>query len=819
MPFIQKETQLSGNDLWMPLFRYMDNIENILPNKLDNTDLIQLEKIEEKIQSLLLPDNSKSMALVELKSQFDTLLLLDNGSSVVGPPLTFRSEETHYDATFQGVKIQNKLRDFGKILKAIAIEYTLLEGKGKNELATLFITATRYYLDQGWQYGSSMSSTHHIGYSTRELTEAFFIMRKVLQQADLLTSTSKGLQWFSNLGSILKDKSSFNANIDYMNTQAFYHLLLILLSNDNEIKAALLHKYSAYISTILAQNDARGVFKIDGTAWHHGGHYPAYALGAFQKIPQTIWALSGTPFQISTAGHANFKKAFLASRLYSQSFDFGFGNAGRHPFDGNFSSLKKQYLQLAFSGDPEHLSNIDADIAAAYLRLWGNEDANHKALFNDAGINAEVLSGYYSFPYAATAVHRRNHWAALIKGYSKYVWSSEIYAASNRYGRYPANGTVQLLNQQGEKGSGFIENGWDWNRFPGGTSVNLPFNELETNKPLLMFRSAESFAGSVSLNKNGLFAMQLNDSKGVNHETNDIVMFPTQLKAKKSVFSFGDKIILIGTGISSEDQNNAVETTLFQTSINKDQVNITRENQAESIVFPYKNKAQISGNNWLIDSYNNGYHILSSNNLNLEVSTQHSYHDKYSLKTGKHGARAKGKKATQGDFAVAWLDHGAAPKNESYQYVIYPFMNTAEREHFATKVLQAPSYKIVKADDQSHIVTDNESDMTGYTIFSVDKPINYGLLLASSDPALVLIEQKEENSITLAATQPDLHFDKVHPIQGFSQPVLLKLTIKGLWKLSDVNVNIATLQHRQGNTEITLKCQHGLSVKVVLSKG
>ena len=60
--------------------------------------------------------------------------------------------------------------------------------------------------------------------------------------------------------------------------------------------------------------------------------------------------------------------------------------------------------------------------------------------------------------------------------------------------------------------------------------------------------------------------MILNESKGSNADGNEVkVGFPGKLKAKKSVFSFGDKLICIGTNISSIDYKNPTQTNLFQT--------------------------------------------------------------------------------------------------------------------------------------------------------------------------------------------------------------------------------------------------------------
>lgn len=238
-------------------------------------------------------------------------------------------------------------------------------------------------------------------------------------------------------------------------------------------------------------------------------------------------------------GHKNFKKAFLTTRLYSQLLDYGFGNSGRHPLEDNsINSLKNPFLLMARSGNPEETSDIDKEIASAYLRLWGEGDSINKELFEKKyAVTADILPGYHVLPYAATSIHRRKDWAAIIKGYSKYVWSSEIYVDANRYGRYQANGSIQINNKGGDIASGFKQEGWDWNRYPGTTIVYLPFKELEPNTPLLMYRSNETFAGAVRMGDNGVFGMKLNESKGSNADGPERnIGFSGKLKANKSVF-------------------------------------------------------------------------------------------------------------------------------------------------------------------------------------------------------------------------------------------------------------------------------------------
>ena len=66
-------------------------------------------------------------------------------------------------------------------------------------------------------------------------------------------------------------------------------------------------------------------------------------------------------------------------------------------------------------------------------------------------------------------------------------------------------------NPVSHTGSGFVQEGWDWNRLPGTTTIHLPFELLYSPlKGTTMAHSKENFSGSSSLEgKNGMFAMKL----------------------------------------------------------------------------------------------------------------------------------------------------------------------------------------------------------------------------------------------------------------------------------------------------------------------
>ncbi|GAA4304608.1 chondroitinase family polysaccharide lyase [Aestuariibaculum suncheonense] len=822
VPFIKSDQDLS-KDHWMPLISNYKRIEAVEAAPVSMAIRLDLKRFETAIDQDLTIDKKYKVYINTLRDMFNNLKLEDNGTTVLGPPLTFKEQQEYFNKKQQGAKIFNDIKDLGTVLKKLANFHDRATPAEREEIESMFLAGTKYFLDQGWQVGANGGTRHHIGYNVIELTEAFYVMRHFLYDNDLLNDVGASLHWLFNLGMILGDEKDFHVNIDYLNTQSYYHLMLIFLFDSQEKQAALLRAYSKYISIILAQQKEEWGFKVDGTAWHHNGHYPAYGIGAFKSVPKVINTLAGTRFRIATEGHANFRNAFLASRIYSQLYNWGFGNAGRHPLENNgIESLQEQFLLMANAGNPEGTSKIDEEVAAAYLRLWGKDDIMNKTIFTDVnGIHSERLDGYFIFPYAATSVQRRKDWAAIMKGYSKYVWASEIYVSENRYGRYPANGTVELLNNKGETGSGFRQEGWDWNRYPGATIIYLPLEELEAKMPLIMFRSNETFAGAAHLNGNGIFGMVLNEGKGSNADGPETkVGYPGKLKAKKSVFSFGDKLICIGTDISSIDEKNPTQTNLFQTFL-EDTKSPLITSLERIKKFPYQGElnSQDSNKNWLIDPYGNGYYILSKTPVQIKKDKQQSYHNKYSVNTGNMNPKGKGAKETEGDYASAWIDHGLAPKDAAYQYVIYPFLREDEQSKFNEIVKNDTSFEIKRADSIAHIVLDKESNTMGYVVFEGNKQLENGLLKEVSTPSLIMLQEKGDKEITLSVVQPDLNFPVKEngKFENYSQPVNLILTIKGKWDVINEST-VRSIDNSNENTRITLECVNGFSKGLELIK-
>lgn len=143
------------------------------------------------------------------------------------------------------------------------------------------------------------------------------------------------------------------------------------------------------------------------------------------------------------------------------------------------------FANIALAGDLSGRGNtFDHGLAADYLRLVRDRDTPNARFFKKEGIKpAQAPQGFFVYNYGSAGIFRRADWMVTLKGYTTDVWGAEIYTKDNRYGRYQSYGSVQIMgkgNPVSRTGSGFVQEGWDWNRLPGTTTIHLPFELLDS---------------------------------------------------------------------------------------------------------------------------------------------------------------------------------------------------------------------------------------------------------------------------------------------------------------------------------------------------
>ena len=729
-------------------------------------------------QNTLIPRAEESYAKYGIKRLAD--------GSITGATLL-------YDDEFNNSLGEMRIRYIQDMVYWYALDYLYTGNTGNIQKV---INVMDHALDQGFAYGSGWGLNRHYGYQVRNLYKGVWILRKELEKAGKLDEYNEALSYWSGIQEVrLPYAEHRNDILDTWNTLLNAKVICAMLLKDDSEKYAYMDLIGKWISgSMLYSEGTIGGLKPDGTSFHHGGHYPSYSVGAFAAVGDYCFFTKDTDFAPSEDGRRCFKNCLMAMHNYTQTRDWGFAACGRHPLDGAIPEPDVlAFARLALLGDlTGGGKDADPELAGAYIALGGT-DKDMLASFKKMGIAAhQPAEGFTVYNYNAMGIHRRAGWMLSLKGYNSDVWASEIYAKENRYGRYLSHGTAQVFTEPSAKESGYVREGWDWNRWPGSTAIHLPFEMLDSPLPgTLMEKNNSRFPGVSSLEgQNGCLAFT--------YVENDRKNFCAGATATKSVFCFDNRIVHIGTDISNNSQY-PTETTIYQLAL----VDKTEEvdiNDVYSGAFPYTYIVSDHGQVVLTDTKKNFYIIKDGYGLNVEKKLQVSPSDEM-------------KDPASGDFITAYINHGTSPKNASYEYMMLVRPSTKEVKSYSKK---AP-YEVIQADGNAHVVKDIPTGITAYVIYKGYS--NTGTVVNTADAETIVMERvRDDQSIVMSVCTPDLGItEKAYTTPQSSQVLYKKLVLNGTYSLVDADPSVV-LAVNGGNTEITVSCQHGQPVEFVLKK-
>jgi len=542
--------------------------------------------------------------------------------------------------------------------------------------------------------------------------------------------------------------------------------------------------------------------KIDGCTYHHGGHYFQYAFAAIPGLASTIQQLSDTPWRLSAQTHERVRRAMLAQRIYCNQLDVPLSLSGRKPFVEYCMRILPRGLDaLARSGTPDGKQEIDAEVAAAYLRLAPG--AVNEQPYARLGIKPEPEpNGAFVMPYGALLSHRRGNWLASVHGQSKYVWGTERQGKVNCFGLFQGLGHLEILaggNPVSAKGSGREESGWDWRRFEGTTVPQLPLVKMD--KGWTSKYSPEAFVGGLShQGRHGIFAMTLNqpmpDSK--------------TLKGRKSWFLSDERILCLGSDISCDDPEYPTQTTLCQKRLPRNETGellSTSLDGSEFIGFPEERSLEQTRSHWFLDVQHTGYYLPAGQRATVARRHQHSrqYCDQGD---------------TEGDFLTAWIDHGKAPGAGSYEYMLVVRATSETMRRLAAD----PPYRVMQRDEAAHIVWDAAGSRWSCVLF-VSLEVSAHTVAADTlqikavdRPCLIMTEAMRDGRLAVSVADPDLNLEG-----GVSKPRPLRVTLRGewrildatatvcAWELPDASENVQILSTDEDETVVEILCLHGAS--------
>ena len=678
------------------------------------------------------------------------------------------------------------------------------DAQQRRRLAEAFLLIADHLHDQVLQAGSGFKWNWWVGGAW---ADAVFLMRDVLEQTGRLRGFLDFLLYTYGGGAIFA-KGAPISHMDFYNLTVPRLLRQCLLQVEPAEQVRWLNAFKAMLERSMLQPTS--ALKIDGSAYHHAGHYHSYAQGAFTSLPPLLLALNGTPWRLSSEAHDRLRRAMLAQRLYANRFDLPVALTGRSPFAPGYGVIRGYGARalgvLARCGTPDASQKVDAEVAAAYLRLV--PEAVDEEPYAELGIEPEPEpSGTFVMPYAGLLCHRRDNWLASVKGQSKYVWGTERQAQRNCHGLFMGLGNLEILaggDPVSAEASGRRAPGWDWRRFEGTTVPQLPLATID--KGWTSPYSPETFVGGLShQGLQGIFAMVLNQP----------MPGKKTLKGQKSWFFSDGRILCLGSDISCDESEYPTQTTLCQKSLSASKeggFTPTPLDGAQFAAFPEERPLDPAERHWLIDVQQTGYYVPAGQDVVVARRRQVS-------------RDLLDRADTEGDLLTAWIDHGKAPAGASYEYMLVVRATPEQMQRLAAD----PSYRVMQRDQAAHIVWDTPGSRWACVFFAAQEVTAHAVppdtlqVKAVDRPCLIMAEAVRDEQLRITVADPDLNLEK-----GVNQPRTLLVTLRGewgllkataivcAWELPDASENVRILSADEDETVVEILCLHGASYGMTL---
>lgn len=835
VPFVNAAT----TNHWLVIYKHSLLQPDIPLTPVSSKQKEDMQLLEKRFRDMIYTKGKTSDKEVQtIRKKYDFYQISYKNDQVSGVPIFMvRASEAferilpNWDKdmlTKQGVE----MRAYFNLMKQIAVAYNnSTPGTDVHkEMKQKFLAMYDHITDQGVAYGSCWGNIHHYGYSVRGLYLSYFLMKDVLREVGKLEEAERTMRWYAITNEVYPKPEGNGIDMDSFNTQTTGRIASILMMEDTPEKLQYLKSFSRWIDYgCRPAPGLAGSFKTDGGAFHHRNLYPAYAVGGLDGATNMIYLFNHTEFAISQLAHETVKNVLLAMRFYCNKLNFPLSLSGRHP-DGKGKLVPIHYAMMAVAGTPDGKEDFDKEMASAYLRLVSDIPADEqvpdympkvsnaqerklaKQLVNQ-GFRAEPdPQGNLSLGYGCVSVQRRGNWSAVFRGHSRYLWAAEHYLGHNLYGRYLAHGSLQILTAKPGQvvtptTSGWQQEGFDWNRIPGVTSIHLPLEQLKANVLNVdtfsgmeeMLYSDEAFAGGLSQQAmNGNFGMKLHEHDKYNGSH----------RARKSAHFIDGMIVCLGSDIENTNTDFTTETTIFQLAV------------TDKAGHDYWNDYHQKGNLW-VDHLNTAYYVPVSAEFEKNFPQYSRMQD-----NGKE---------TKGDWVSLIVDHGKAPKSGKYEYAVMPQAGEAVLKSFASG---KPSYKVLQQDRNAHIVQSLTDNTLSYVLFETPQSELPGGLLQSADTScLVMIHKESPKKLILTVAQPDLALyrgpsDEAFDENGkriersiYSRPwidnesgvIPVTVTLKGRWNVEKTPF-CKVLSSDKKRTILQFTCKDGASYEVKLSR-
>ena len=182
------------------------------------------------------------------------------------------------------------------------------------------------------------------------------------------------------------------------------------------------------------------------------------------------------------------------------------------------------------------------------------------------------------------------------------------------------------------------------------------------------------------------------------------------------------------------------------------------------------------------------------------------------LKQEQSAPNDKTRQLKKGNFATAYIDHGRAPKQAGYEYVVYVQPSNKE----INRLLKKDEYQVIRRDNTAHVVKDLPTGITGYVCF--EEYAGDGLVRGVTAETIVMERTAEDGTVVMSVCTPDLGItEKGYTTRQESQPLLKEVRLDGAWELTAENPAVECAPSDAGML-LKVTCRHGQPVEFHLIK-
>ncbi|XP_022779921.1 uncharacterized protein LOC111321338 [Stylophora pistillata] len=627
-----------------------------------------------------------------------------------------------------------------------------------------------YIEEQGWADGSGIGSLdHEMNRDGAGYMHTLFFLKRSLHQPSSNNSRLKKLintaKWYNDFGEVYQSRFEFSGTTaDRMITIFLFRLIIVLtMPVTTEIEKRERQRdmdaLKRWMDNALSINKAfGGVIKPDYTGFHHKAFYAsAYAPHALHTAAQVQYLLEGTHFALSDASKRNLLEALKVMRLISVKYSTPSSVGGRFP---HFSNEKREnYLEDGRVGSGKSYMN-----SLGSLKIMSE-------LKSKASAPETSPEGHWSMNFAALSIHRRKDWAVTVKGFNRFVWdfegSTKKKTPENAFGTYQSHGSMLIANSEEALKAHDIDNGWDWTKVPGATTINMTLSQIRLREARNF--SPLSYAGGVTYKgpeplSSGVFGMDFHQPE--NQFIDEKHPYPKiKLHFKKSVFFFQNVLVCLGSNIKIDNggKRTIAQTTLFQDKLIRGASKFSNvmdgPAKVTSDLFAAVNPPSTDmprGYTTLVDTKGNSYYIPGSSASDLKVHVQNQ--------NSKTAAAVD----SSSIYTTAWLEHSST--SAKYEYAV--FVKTDSYKSTATTIWKRQHgnhllYTVLQQDDKAHVVRFGISPqrnilitpLYGYVVFHPTLELPQGGLITKVTKQCRIMVEQDSRFVFLSISYPDLNFN------------------------------------------------------------